>query len=61
MRITMLLQAFLATVYVYFFPAILAYILRHKEAGGILFANLAIAWSVLGWFMVLAWALDVKR
>jgi hypothetical protein len=57
----MLFGIFLAVAYVYFFPAALAYILGHKEAGGILFANIAIAWSVLGWFMVLAWALDVKR
>ena len=57
----MLLVYFLAILYVYFFPAILALILRHQEPGAVLFTNIAIAWSVFGWFMVLAWALDVKR
>lgn len=55
------LGIFAAVSYVYFFPAILARILKHADAGAILFTNLALAWSIMGWFLVLIWALDVKR
>jgi hypothetical protein len=49
----------LAAAYVYLFPSFIAFVLRHKEAKAVLFVNMAIAWSVLGWFLVLLWALDV--
>lgn len=52
---------FFAVLYVYFFPAIIAFIRGHEDAGGVLFANLALGWTVVGWFAVLVWGLDVKR
>lgn len=48
----------LAALYVYFFPTILAIIIRHINPGAIFFTNLAIGWSVLGWFCMFAWVFD---
>lgn len=51
----------LAAAYVYFFPTFLAILRKHDDPKGVLFVNLAIAWSVIGWFLVLIWALDVAE
>ncbi|PIR82198.1 hypothetical protein COU20_03505 [Candidatus Kaiserbacteria bacterium CG10_big_fil_rev_8_21_14_0_10_59_10] len=51
----------IAVVYVYFFPTILAVYLRHANPGGVFFVNLLLAWSVVGWFLSLIWALDTPR
>ena len=45
-------------LYVYFFPAILAAIIRHNYAGAVFYTNLAIGWTFIGWFAVLVWAFD---
>lgn len=44
--------------YVYFFPGILALIRRHPNAGGVIFTNLAIAWTIIGWFVLYVWVFD---
>jgi hypothetical protein len=56
----MVFSVVLAAVYVYLFPSLLAVILRHPDPYGVVFVNLAMAWSIIGWFLVLIWALDVK-
>lgn len=47
--------------YVYFFPSILAVIVRHANPAGVFFVNLAIAWTFIGWFLVLAWVFDRQK
>lgn len=48
----------LAILYVYFFPTILAFILRHINPWAVMYVNLSIGWTVIGWFAVLVWAFD---
>lgn len=47
--------------YVYFFPGILAFLLRHVDWKGVLWTNLLIGWTIVGWFILLVWALDSNR
>jgi hypothetical protein len=46
-------------LYVYFFPSILAYIWGHNYKGALWYVNLAIGWTVIGWFACLVWAFDL--
>jgi hypothetical protein len=48
-------------LYVYFFPGILALILHHVDWKGVLWTNLLIGWTIVGWFILLVWALDTER
>lgn len=43
-------------VVVYFFPAIVAYSRRHKNAGAILVLTLILGWTFIGWAVALIWA-----
>lgn len=48
-------------LYVYFFPSYLAWALRHVDWKGIMFTNLAIGWTILGWFILLVWVFDTTK
>lgn len=51
----------IGALYVYFFPGILALLLGHVDWKGVLFTNLLIGWTIVGWFILLVWALDTNR
>lgn len=46
---------------VYFLPSLLAWRRRHRWRQKILLANLAVGWTVIGWFVCLALALSRPR
>lgn len=50
-----------AALFVYFFPSILAVILRHANPGGIFYVNLAIGWTIIGWFVLFVWVFDREK
>lgn len=43
---------------VYFFPTWIAAYRNHTSAGGIVVINCFLGWTVLGWIIVLAWAVS---
>jgi hypothetical protein len=42
----------------YFVPAGVARVRGHGRADGILWLNLALGWTLIGWVLVLVWALS---
>ena len=42
----------------YFLPTLLAYCYRHKSAPSILVINLFLGWTIIGWVVALAWAVN---
>lgn len=47
-----------AIIFVYFFPSYLAFAFRHADWKGVFFVNLAIGWTIIGWFACLVWVFD---
>jgi hypothetical protein len=45
----------------YFFPTIAASRYRHPRQLTILYLNILIGWTVVGWVIVLRWALQASR
>lgn len=45
---------------VYFFPSFMGLAFRHKDWGGIILFNFLIGWTVVGWFLVLNWAVGTS-
>lgn len=43
-------------VVMYFFPAIVAGIRHHRNAGAITVLNLLLGWTLIGWVISLVWA-----
>lgn len=50
-----------AVTFVYLFPTYLALVRKHVDWKGVLFANILIGWTVIGWFILFVWALDTNR
>lgn len=50
-----------AAIFVYLFPTYLALVRKHIDWKGVLFVNILIGWTVLGWFILLVWALDTDK
>lgn len=48
--------AFFALFIVYFFPAIVASVRRHMNAGAICVLNILLGWTFIGWVAALVWA-----
>lgn len=42
----------------YFVPALVARARGHGRAAGVLWLNLALGWTLIGWVLVLVWALS---
>ncbi|MBI5456124.1 superinfection immunity protein [Candidatus Kaiserbacteria bacterium] len=58
----MALYIYLAlALFVYFFPTYLAFVRGHVDWKGVFFTNLAIAWTIVGWFVLFIWAFDVEK
>ncbi len=55
--VILLLILFVACVFVYFIPAIIAYNRRHAQATAIIWLNILTGWTFLGWVASLVWAL----
>lgn len=50
-----------AATFVYFFPTYLAIVRRHVDWKAVFFTNLAIGWTIIGWFILLVWSFDNKK
>lgn len=50
------LIALVFAVVMYFLPAIVAHHRQHVSSGTILWVNLFLGWSIIGWIVCFAWA-----
>lgn len=46
---------------IYMFPSTIAAHRRHNDLTGVMIFNLATGWTIIGWFVVLVWALYGKK
>ena len=46
----------IVAVVMYFLPAIVAHHRQHVSSGTILWVNLLVGWSIIGWIVCFAWA-----
>jgi hypothetical protein len=51
-----LIIAGIAGIFVYFIPSLIAYNRKHDSRGWVLFLNIFLGWSGLGWLFCLFWA-----
>ena len=49
---------FVLAVPLYFFPAIMAWYRQHPSVTAVLLLNALLAWTVVGWILILLWALS---
>ncbi len=47
-------------LWIYFIPALVAFVRPHQQRAAILVINLFLGWTVLGWVVALAWAVSGK-
>ena len=47
-------------IFVYFFPTYIAFVLGHEDRKGVFGINLLWGWTILMWFVALAWSLDAE-
>lgn len=45
----------------YFFPTIIAYSRGHRNATGLMWVNLFLGWSVIGWIGALIWSVQIAK
>jgi hypothetical protein len=58
---TELIVGLAAVTFVYLFPTYLALVRKHVDWQGVLFVNILIGWTIVGWFILLVWALDTDK
>jgi len=58
MDILIVMIAFLAFVFVYLLPSLVAYFRRHRNANSICVVNLFFGWTLVGWVLCLAWSVS---
>lgn len=51
----------MCAVLAYFAPSIIAWRKKHRNENAIAFINLAVGWTVIGWFTAFIWACTGKE